>query len=302
MLELGYDYSACIRDSQRVAWTLDEVMPPGTKLDFSRPFLPRTLAGCCDAISDEARLQLNQIMGNAYLNLFAFVEEYILATAVEHARAEMYGDHEAIRALLRFAEEELKHQALFERYMRAFEQDFGVRCEVLDNAAEVAGVVMSKRPIAVMILTLHIEIMTQTHYTESVRDDADLDPLFASLLKHHWLEEAQHARIDALELDKLLEAATPEVISRSLDDYLDLCTAIDGLLAAQAQMDLESLERATGETLSEDVRAAVLASQHRAYRRTFLVTGMTNRQFERTMAKISTEATARILARAETLV
>ena len=119
---------------------------------------------------------------------------------VQASSAEMFGDHTAIRTLVRFADEELKHQMLFARYRRSFDKGFGVPCEVLSSAAEVAGVILGKHRIAVMLITLHIEWMTQQHYTESVKDDSGVDPLFKKLLKHHWLEEAQHARIDALEL------------------------------------------------------------------------------------------------------
>jgi hypothetical protein len=300
MLDLGYDYASCIRNSEKVAWTLDEVFPPGTALDFSRPFLPAALSGERDLslLSDDEKLKLNHISGHAYINLFAFVEEYILATAVEHAQAEMYGDHVAIRALLRFAEEEIKHQQLFARYRAAFTEGFGSECAVLDSAIEVAGVILSKSRIAVMLMTLHIEVMTQAHYTESIRDDQTIDPLFASLLKHHWLEEAQHARIDALELDKLASLATPEMITKGFDDYLDLCEAVDGLLEAQTTMDLDSLARATGRSFSDEERQAIAAAQHAAYRNTFLIAGMTNRQCTGIHAKLSPEGAGRVAERA----
>jgi len=54
--------------------------------------------------------------------------------------------------------------------------------------------VLSHDPLGVALVILHIEWMSQRHYVESVRSDERLDPLFKSLLKHHWLEEAQHAR------------------------------------------------------------------------------------------------------------
>jgi hypothetical protein len=303
MLELGYDYATCIRNSEKVAWKLDEVMPPGTSLDFSKPFLPAALSGerNLSLLNDEEKLKLNHISGNSYLNLFKFVEEYIIATAVDHAQAEMYGDHNAIRALLRFAEEELKHQALFARYLAAFAESFGTECGVLDNAAEVAGVILSKSPISVMMITLHLEIMTQAHYTESVRGDESIDPLFASLLKHHWLEEAQHARIDALELDKLADFATPEMITAGFNDYLDLCKAVDGLLEAQTNMDIESLSKASKREFSEDERKAIFTAQHAAYRNTFLISGMTNRQFVGMLEKLSAEGAKRVAEHAASL-
>jgi hypothetical protein len=178
MLDLNFDYASCIRNSEKVSWKLDEVFPLDTKLDFSRPFLPAALAGkgALSFLDEGDKKKLNQITGNAYLNLFQFVEEYILAMSVQHAQAEMFGDHDAIRALCRFAEEEAKHQALFWRYRAAFDRDVGKPCGVLGEAAAVAGVILGKSPIAVTIVTCHLELMTQQHYTECVRDDGRSSP------------------------------------------------------------------------------------------------------------------------------
>jgi len=302
VLDLNFDFESCIKNSERVSWKLDDVLPTDTRLDFTKPFLPESLAPTqgIGFLNDAEKLKLNQISGNAYLNLFAFVEEYILATVVQHAQAELFGDHQCIRALARFADEEAKHQQLFQRYREAFNRDFGHPCGVLESAAEVAGVILSKSPIAVMMVTLHLEIMTQDHYTGSVRDAA-VDPLFAKLLKMHWLEEAQHARIDMLELDKLVSNAAPEQLKKGFDDYLDLIGAFDGLLAAQSKLDVASLAAATGRTFDEKQTAEITASQHRGYRQTFLVSGMQQPLFIETMNKISRESTGRIVSRAKEL-
>jgi hypothetical protein len=303
MLDLDYDYASCVRNSEKVSWRIDDVMPVGTPLDFTRNFLPAALAGRGDIgfLSPAEAKKLNQITGNAYLNLFGFVEEYIIAVAVQHAHAEMFGNHDAIRALVRFADEEVKHQALFHRYVEAFKRDFGHECGVLGSAADVAGVILSKSPIAVMLVTLHLEIMTQAHYVECVKDNADLDPLFAKLLRFHWLEESQHARIDALELDKLVSAAAPTALETAFADYLGLIDAFDGLLKAQADMDLPALGRATGRTFTPEEAAAIVLAQHRGYRNTFLVYGMTNANFLENLAKISPAAAKRVSHRAEEL-
>jgi hypothetical protein len=303
VLELDYDYSTCVRNSEKVSWKLDDVMPLGTRLDFERPFLPAALAarGELPFLSPDERRKLNHITGNAYLNLFGFVEEYIIALAVRHAHAEVFGDHDAIRALVRFADEEVKHQALFRRYVTAFQHDFGQECEVLGSAAEVASVILSKSPIAVLLVTLHLEIMTQAHYVECVKDDTQVDPFFAKLLRFHWLEESQHARIDALELDKLLDSASPEVIATAFDEYLGLIDAFDGLVKSQAQMDVRSLSRALGRTFDPDESARIAEAQHRGYRHTFLVYGMTNATFIENLVKISADAVARVSHRAKEL-
>lgn len=303
MLNVPYDYEDCIRSSERVRWTVDEVMPPGTALDFTLGFLPDNLAGTSRLafLPESTRMRLNHISANAYLNLFSFVEEYILAQMTNHAMAELFGDHNALRALVRFVDEELKHQQLFARYREAFDRDFGSACDVLSSAVEVAGVILAKSSLAVMLTTLHIELMTQQHYTESVRDNPRLDPFFVKLLHHHWLEESQHARIDTLELDRLASAATAEDIERGFDEYLELIDAFDGLLANQARMDIDSLARALGQPVDPGDAERIVAAQHASYRHTFLVLGMTNRTFAATLSKLSPSGAQRVAAKARAL-
>jgi hypothetical protein len=283
MLDLGFGYAQCVASSERISWRVDDVMPADARLDLTRPLLPHALGarGDLSSLSERERLVLNHLASNAYLNLFQFVEEFILCTVVEHAQAELFGDHDNIRALVRFADEEIKHQQLFKRFRVAFDRDFGTPHKVLENAAQVAEIVLSKSPIGVMLVILHIELMTQDHYTQSVRDDGTIDPFFQQLLEKHWLEESQHARIDALELDKLVSAATPAQIAQGFRDYVDLLGAFDGLLESQAKMDLETFETAIGRTLDDGARAALVSAQHAGYRRTFLVAGLRNHQFVR---------------------
>lgn len=271
IMELNFDYASCIKNSEKIAWKIEDVLSSEASLDYGRPFLPAALSGesRVPGLSSDAARKLNQISGYAYLNLFAFVEEYIIDAAVRQATDEVHEDHVALRALLRFSE-----------------------------AAAVAGVILSKGPLAVMLVTLHLELMTQQHYTESVRDDAEIDPLFSSMLRHHWLEEAQHARIDALEVAKLARGATPEQIAKAFDDYVELIGAFDGLLGMQAKMDVESLRRATGNDFDA---AAVEAAQLAAYRNTFLLMGMRNRQFVEYATKVSPEGAQKIADKAATL-
>lgn len=289
MLDLAFDYETCVRNSEKVAWKLDEVFPEDATLDFSRNFLPDSLTRSSTAslLTEKEQRQLNQIGSNAYLNMFAFVEEFILATAVQHANAELFNDHMTVRALTRFADEEIKHQQLFRRYTQAFDRDFGVSCGVLQSAVPVAHVVLSKGPIAVLLITLHIELFTQQHYVESVKDNQELDPFFASLLKHHWLEESQHAKIDMLELDKLIDMASPEMIQEGFDQYVEIIEAFDGLLHEQATLDQASLEAIRGEALSEEAAKQLIDIQHHCYRDMFLVCGFNNKTFRNVMKQIN---------------
>jgi len=278
---LNTDYAKVVELSERVAWRVDDVIAHGAALDFSKTFMPKAMfvADELTFLSASEKLKLNQIYGNSYGYLFYFVEAYIIDMAMRHAQAELYGDDDALRAMLRFAEEEVKHQRLFLRFGDMFNQGFGTPCDVVESPQAVAEVILSKSPMAVTLVTLHLELITQAHYVECMRDSAEIEPLFQSLFKHHWMEEAQHAKIDVLELVKLRQHATPEQVQQAVDDYFAIAGAFAGLLANQAKLDVVSVERAIGRTLSPTEREAVESAQRRSYNRAFLWSGVTNTVF-----------------------
>src|SRR5262245_26613599 len=188
---LNTDYGKVVEISERVAWRLNEVVPDGAELDFKRPFMPAAMfqGGSLDFLSAGEKLKLNQIFGNSYAYLFYFVEAYIIDMAMRHAEAELYGNDDNLRAMLRFAEEEVKHQKMFQRFKVMFDRSFGSECDLVQNPQAVAGVILSKSPMAVTLVTLHLELITQAHYVDCMRDSNEMEPLFQRLFKHHWLEE-----------------------------------------------------------------------------------------------------------------
>ena len=62
---------------------------------------------------------------------------------------------------------------------------------------------LGHQPLAVALTILHIEWMTQRHWIDAVQDNQELDPQFKSLLKHHWMEESQHSKLDTLMVESL---------------------------------------------------------------------------------------------------
>ena len=209
MLTHSYTYESALADALKVNWKVEDLIGADKRLDFTKPFLPESLARVqgVESLSPKEKLLLNQIRGNSYLYLFQFVEEFILPFVLDEARAVTHGsDPVEVRALTTFAEEEAKHIHLFRRFADAFAAGFGSPCGVIGPAADVAGVVLSHSRLGIALLTLHLEWMTQAHYLDSVKDDQNLDPQFKSLLRHHWQEESQHAKLDTLVVDKLARA------------------------------------------------------------------------------------------------
>jgi hypothetical protein len=304
MLSHGYSYEATLTDSLKVGWSVDDLIGEGKRLDFSKPFLPEALAGVrgLGSLSAHEQLLLNQIRGNSYLYLFGFVEEFILPFVLDEARSVLPGgDAFEVRALLTFADEEAKHIHLFRRFAEEFAAGFKTPCATVGPARDVAKVVLSHSRLGVAILTLHLEWMTQAHYLDSVKDDQQLDPQFKSLLKHHWMEEAQHAKLDTLLVQKLAREGGPEAIVKALADFAAIGGAIDGLLQQQVQFDLTALETASGRTLSAAERAEVGAAQLKAYRYTFLVSGLVHKNFLATVEQLSPGAAENMLGMARAL-
>jgi hypothetical protein len=297
MLTHNYDYRTTLEASQRINWKLEEVIQ-GRSLDFRRPFLPEALAGvagisCLDA---QEKLKLNQIRGFSYLYLFGVVEEYIVPALLEHAGTRDHGEGHEMRALLHFAEEEAKHIQLFRWFVAEFQRGFGTPCGGIGPAKEIAAGILNHSRLGVFLATLHIEWMTQRHYVESVKDNAAeaLDPLMVSLLKHHWLEESQHAKLDTLIVEEVARTLEGQKIEAGVDDYLDIGKMLDGGFAAQVELDLESLEKATGRTFSPGEKAEIRTAQQASYRAVFLRSGMTHPQFDRSLRELTPRGHARM--------
>lgn len=284
-----YSYDHVLRDSLKVQWKVEDLIADGKTLDFSRPFLPESLAGTrgLSSLSEGEKRILNQIRGATYLHLFGLVEEFILPFAIDHARDGHEGDKTRTRALLAFAEEEAKHQQLFSRFSEEFRKGFATPLGLIGPAPEIAKKVLSHSPLAVAILVLHLEWLTQRHYLEAIKADEGLDRHFVDLLKHHWQEEAQHAKLDTLLVLELAARAQPEEIDAAIADFLGIGTFLDGGLQAQVDLDLVAFEEAIGRKLSERERHEITEAQRRSYRYTFLVTGLEEKNFVETIRGLS---------------
>jgi hypothetical protein len=289
-----FSYEAVLASSERAAWRLDDVLGPNDRLDFGRPFMPEALArtGAAPGLDEEQRRTLNQIAGHQYLSLFGVIEEFILPFVLDHARPLLNTDDYRVRALLQFAGEEAKHIQLFRRFHDRFAEGFGTPCQVIGPAQAIAAEVLRHDPLAVALAILHIEWMTQSHYLDSVRDDTGIDPLFKSLLRHHWMEEAQHAKLDTLMVLALAEGRSEIEIMAAVNEYLEIGGFIDAGLGQQAEFNLAALEAATGRRVAD--RAALVAQQHQAARWTYLGSGMAHDQFVDTLQRLSPAARARV--------
>ena len=291
-----YTYQSVLAASEMIHWRIEDIIGGEKKLDFHKPFMPESLARVeplTSLNSDEKRI-LNQIRGNAYLSIFGLVEEFILPFVLDHARPQLSGDDYRVRALLKFAGEEAKHIQLFKRFRQEFEDGFGTQCMVIGPPEAIAAEILKHDPLGVALTTLHIEWMVQRHYVESIRDNQALDPQFKSLLKHHWVEEVQHAKLDTLMVEALAEGLSEDAIMRGVDEYLAIGGFIDGGLKQQVEFDLDSLERAIGSRLSDPEKEKFRQQQLQANRWTYLGTGMTHERVLETLESLTPKARQKV--------
>ena len=274
----NFSYANCLAASERIRWRVEDVIGGGRRLDFTRPFLPESLA-CVEPLSFLTpldKLALNQIRGHAYIQVCGLAGAFILPFVLDRLRPRLAADPHHVRALLAFASDQARHLHLFARFHAEFEQGFGSPCAVIGPPDAIAEAVLGHDALAVALFVLHLEWLTQAHYLESIRDDGYLDPEFKSLLRHHCMDGAQHARIGTLIVEALAEERFETGIRSAVDGYFAIATLLDTGLEQQAQLDLSSFELATGRRLDAAQRAEFARVQLRANRWTFLGFGMTH--------------------------
>ena len=296
----NYSYQTALAASERIGWRVDDLIGGDKKLDFTKPFMPESLAQVkqLSFVTAEEQLTLNQIRGHEYLSMFGLVEEFILPYVVDHARPQLSGDDYRVRALLQFAGEEAKHIHLFKRFKQEFDEGFGSKCEFIGPAEDVKRFVLSHSPLGAGIAILHIEWITLRHYIEGVRESQDLDGQFKSLLKNHWLEESQHTKLDTLMVEEIVARSTAKEIDQAFQEYGEIGAFIDQGIGQQAEFDVESFAQASGRNLSGSEREQVKEAVLKGMRWTYLGTGMTHPNFLATVEAIKPEAKQQIEAMA----
>jgi len=288
-------YARCVQTSKRVRWDIDEDIIRGRSFDTAHKFLPDglSLADAFTTMSAAEKRFVSQIQGRTYANIFGLVERFINAKVLELSEDHWFGDQVALEALVRFSDEELKHQALFRRIDAMVGEVLpdGYRFDIDANA--VAHAVLGKSTWAVLALTLDIELFTQLHYRQSIDPDTELSELFKDVFLYHWKEESQHAILDELELVRHDAGLTAEQRDRAVDDFIELVGAVDGILQAQAKADADYFAATCGRAVGDAEARPIEATFLRAYRWQYIHSGAQHPQFGKVLSGLITEKQGR---------
>jgi hypothetical protein len=290
-------YAKCVEVSKRIRWDIERDVIRGRNFDASKKFLPDGLSKVQDLAflsADERRL-ISQIQGRSYANIFGLVERYIGAKMLELSRRHWLGDQVALEALVRFTDEELKHQELFRRVEAMIAPGMPAGYVFLPQPNDVANAVLSKCTWAVLALTCHIELFTQAHYRQSIEPDGELSELWKDVFLFHWKEESQHAIVDELEWQRENALITPEQRDQGVTDLVALVGAVDGILQLQAKADTDYFLRVCGRTFDRAQVQKLGDTMLKAYRWQYIVSGVQDERFQKILGgMISAEQLKRI--------
>ena len=285
-------YARAIEVGKRIRWDIDRDVIRGRDFDFGRTFLPRSLsfADRLPFLSETDKRLWSQVQGRTYTNMFALVERFIGAKVLEVSHDHWLGNQTALEALVRLADEELKHQTLFRRLEAMVATGMPAGYAFLPEPNAVAEAVLSKSTWAVLALTTDIELFSQAHYRASIEPDDTLSPLFKDVLLFHWKEESQHAILDELEWAREDAKLTPAQRDAAVDDLIALVGAVDGICRMQAEADAAYFVSIAGRPFTTDEVAAIGRTWLAAYRWQYIGSGAQEPRFAKLLGSLITPA------------
>jgi hypothetical protein len=283
-------FARCIKASKRVRWDIDADVFRGRVFDFRRKFLPDGLTKVTELafLSADEKRTLSHVQGRTYACLFGLVERFIGAKTLELACRHNLGDQVALEGLVRFSDEELKHQELFRRIETAIAGRMPGGYALIADANEVARIVLSKSSWAVLAFTCHIELFTQVHYRESIERDEELSDLYRDVFRFHWLEECQHAVMDEIEWCREDRALSAGDRDHAVDDFIALLRMLDDIVRAQSSADAGYFLRLCERGFTADEQQAIRDTILRAYRWQYIVSGAQHPHFMKLMGGMTT--------------
>ena len=284
-------YAKCIEVSKRVRWDIDNDVIRGRNFDLSQKFLPDGISKIdqFEFLNAKEKRFLSQVQGRTYANMFGFVERFITAKVLEITRDHWLGSQVALEALIRFSDEELKHQELFRRIEKMMAEGMPEGYRFLPDPDDVAAAVLKNSTWAVLALILEIELFTQEHYKKSIEHDSNLSELYKDLFLFHWKEETTHAMMDELEWPREDSKLTPGERDDAVDELIGLVGDVDGILQKQSTEDVDYFLKHCTRPFSDDEIGRIKAGVLKAYRWQYIFSGVEHPRFQKLYNELTTE-------------
>ena len=229
----------------------------------------------------------------------------IVATSALHltgiAQQDWHDDRAHLRALLRFGDEEMKHQQLFLRAEAVLEASCGDTFGRYfdpnkDRVTAFTRAILAYPPLPRFLLLAAFEWGSQRHYVESVRDQPGerSDPLYVDILKYHWIEENQHTKIDVLEIAQLARVIRPDALSTAFDHVQGLGGVVDATCVGQVDQELATFQTVTGHTLADPEATTLHVALYQSMQAIWTEVALTHPNFKQVALELSKEGAAKL--------
>jgi hypothetical protein len=298
----GLDYDSIVAASEKVAWSVDAIFRD-RRFDASKPIVPASWVGtqALAFLTDQDQLTLNHCRAFSYAHLNGNYEEFIPLHLTGIIQQDWHDDRAHLRALLRFGEEEMKHQQLFRRTETILEASCGHSFgRYFDDhkvrVTELTRAVLDYPPLPRFLLLLAFEFGTRRHYVESIQEQTEGsgDPLYVEVLKAHWLEENQHVKSDMLEIAQLAGSLSPEELSVAFDQVKGLGALVDATFVGQVDQEIDTLQQATGCTLAEAEVTMLRDTLYHSLSSIIAGVALTDPSFAKVALELSPEGAAKL--------
>jgi hypothetical protein len=308
MAETGYDFTrgiefpSIVATSEKVAWTVDDIFRD-RRFDATRRIVPGSWVRTehLAFLDERDQRTLSHIRAFSYVHMFGNYEEFIPVHLAGIAQQDWHADRAHLRALLRFGEEELKHQQVFRRAEAVLEASCGHAFgRYFDQSKErvtaFCRALLAYPPLPRFLLLAAFEWGSQRHYVESVRDQSPerSDPLYVDILKYHWTEENQHTKVDVLEIAKLARTMSPGELTAAFEGVQGLAGLVAETFVGQVDQELATFESATGRSLAEREREALHEALLRSMEAIWAEVAMTHPSFKQVALELSKEGAAKL--------
>ena len=283
-------YAQCMENSRRLHWDIERDVIRGRKLEVDKKYLPDGISkvNTLHFLNEQQQVLLSQIQGRTYAHMFGMFERFIGIKVLDLCREYVLGDQMALQALVRFVDEELKHQEMFRRIEALAAENMPPGYRFVLPLVDVALSVLGKSTWAVLALACQLELFTQAHYRESVEGENDISELYKDVFLFHWRDEAQHALIDELEWQRENNRLSAAQRDLAVDDLIHLMYVVDDLVRLQAQADADFFIRVAPRTWLELEKQEVHACLLRAYRWQYIVAGVQDIHFNQILGRMVT--------------
>jgi hypothetical protein len=298
----GADYAETVTASERVSWTVDGIFSD-RRFDASKPIVPSSWVGTedLDWLDPEEQRTLNHVRAFSYPHLFGNYEEFIPISLNEIAQESWHDDRSRLRALVRFGEEEMKHQQLFLRAEAVMEASCGYTFgryfdPEKERVTAFTNAVLEYPLLPRFLLLTAFEWGSQRHYIDTVRDRKGdrSDPLYVNILKYHWIEENQHVKTDVLEIARMATGMSADELTRSFDQVQAIAGLVDETFIGQVEEELGTFERVTHRKLSESEATTLRERLLGTMREIWVDVGLTHPSFRKLALELSEEGAAKL--------